>query len=262
MITYITKRYIKSIQVVLVLITLSSCASRKDLVYFQDEPLNDQMILDTKFELKYQTNDILTIDISALDPELAKPFNLTAVSNNGGNLNAQANLIRQTYLVDNDGNIEFPVLGTFAIGGMTRAQATAKLKEVLADYIKSPIVNIRLINFTVTVLGEVNKPGTYTVQDERISLPEALGLAGDLTIYGQRTNVFLIREVDGKKRFAKLDLTSINVVGSPLYYLAQNDVLVIEMNNAKVRQSSYNQNSGVIIAAISTLVTIAAILIR
>ena len=262
MITYITKRYIKSTQVVLVLITLSSCASRKDLVYFQDEPLNDQMILDTKFELKYQTNDILTIDISALDPELAKPFNLTAVSNNGGNLNAQANLIRQTYLVDNDGNIEFPVLGTFAIGGMTRAQATAKLKEVLADYIKSPIVNIRLINFTVTVLGEVNKPGTYTVQDERISLPEALGLAGDLTIYGQRTNVFLIREVDGKKRFAKLDLTSINVVGSPLYYLAQNDVLVIEMNNAKVRQSSYNQNSGVIIAAISTLVTIAAILIR
>nr|WP_321244674.1 polysaccharide biosynthesis/export family protein [uncultured Psychroserpens sp.] len=263
MITNLIKRYIKSIQVVLVLITLSSCASRKDLVYFQDEPLNDQMILDTKFELKYQTNDILTIDVSALDPELARPFNLSAVSNNNSSsLNAQSNLIRQTYLVDPDGNIEFPVLGTFAIGGMTRAQATVKLKETLSEYIKDPIVNIRLINFTVTVLGEVNKPGTYTVQDERISLPEALGLAGDLTIYGQRTNVFLIREVDGKKRFAKLDLTSISVVGSPLYYLAQNDVLVIEMNNAKVRQSSYNQNSGVIIAAISTLATIAAILIR
>lgn len=130
------------------------------------------------------------------------------------------------------------------------------------EYIKDPIVNIRLANFTVTVLGEVNKPGTFTVQNERISLPEALGLAGDLTIYGRRDNVFLIREVDGIKRFAKFDLTSINLVNSPNYYLTQNDVIYVEPNNARVRSSSYNQNNYVLISAISTLATIIAILIK
>ena len=168
----------------------------------------------------------------------------------------------QTYLVDLNGFIEFPVLGNIKLGGLTRSQATQLLKTKLTDYIKDPIVNIRLANFTVTVLGEVNNPGTFTVEDERISLIEAIGLAGDLTIYGKRENVFLIREDNGVKRFTKFDLTSIKVVNSPNYYLTQNDVIYIEPNKAKIRSSSYNQNNVIIISAVATLATIIAILIK
>ncbi|MFK7782897.1 polysaccharide biosynthesis/export family protein [Psychroserpens sp.] len=246
-------------------VIMSSCATRKELVYFQDEPLGPESKLDNMFELTYKTNDILTIDISSIEPAAVMPFNLASVSyannnNNAGNdLNANGNLLRQTYLVDPKGNIEFPVLGTLKIGGLTRAQATDMLKEQLREYVKDAIVNIRLINFTVTVLGEVNRPGTFTVQDERISLAEALGLAGDLTIYGKRENVFLIREVGGQKKYAKLDLTSVNVLNSPVYYLSQNDVIYVEPNNSKIKTSNYNPNTGVLISAISTLATIVAI---
>jgi len=251
---------------IIVLVIASSCASRKDIVYFQDEPLSTESKLDNMFELTYKTNDILTIDVSSIEPAAVMPFNLSPVSyannNSGSDLTANGNLLRQTYLVDQMGNIEFPVLGTLHVGGLTRTQATEMLKERLREYVTDAIVNIRLINFTVTVLGEVNNPGTYTIQDERISLSEALGLAGDLSIYGKRDNVFLIREVDGKKKYAKLDLTSINVVNSPVYYLSQNDVIYVEPNNAKVRQSAYNQNTGVIISAVATLATITAIIIN
>lgn len=244
-------------------IVLSSCASRQELVYFQDEPLvNAQENLNSNFELRFKTDDLLTIDVSALDPEVARPFNLPAVSYNASVIDAQGRLKMQTYLIDNNGNIEFPVLGTIKIGGLTRSQANALLKERLSEYIKDPIVNIRLANFTVTVLGEVNNPGTFTIQDEKVSLTEALGLAGDLTIYGKRENVFLIREVEGKKRYAKFDLTSVNVVNSPSYYLEQNDVIYIEPNSARLRQSNFTQNNSLIVSIVATLATITAILIK
>jgi polysaccharide export outer membrane protein len=135
------------------------------------------------------------------------------------------------------------------------------LKEKIGEYVKEFIVNIRIMNFTITVSGEVTRPGNYTVQGERVSLMQALGMAGDLTIYGKRNNVFLIREVDGKKKYAKYDLTSINVVNSPVYYLSQNDVIYVEPNKARIRSSSYNPNTGLVIAAVSTLATISAIFI-
>jgi len=255
---------------ILAIAVLSSCASKKNIVYFQDEPITDENQLENNFELEYKPNDILTIDVSALDPDAVRPFNLSSVmySNRGNNnnnttgLNGGGNVLRQTYLIDPNGNIEFPVLGTLNIGGQTRAEVTEMLKEKLTVYVKDPIVNIRLINFTITILGEVNRPGTYTVQDERISLSEALGLAGDLTIYGKRDNVFLIREVNGEKKYAKLDLTSIHVVNSPVYYLSQNDVIYVEPNTSRVRQSTYNQTTGVIISAVATLATITAIIIN
>ncbi|NND53013.1 MAG: polysaccharide export protein [Flavobacteriaceae bacterium] len=244
-------------------IVLSSCASRQDITYFQDEPLsNATENLNNNFEIRFKTDDLLTIDVSALDPEVARPFNLPAVSYNASVIDAQGRLKMQTYLIDNYGNIEFPVLGTIKIGGLTRSEANIMLKERLSEYIKDPIVNIRLANFTVTVLGEVNQPGTFTIVDEKVSLTEALGLAGDLTIYGKRDNVFLIREVDGQKRYAKFDMTSVNVVNSPNYYLEQNDVIYVEPNSARVRQSAYTQNNALIVSIVATLATITAILIK
>lgn len=244
---------------IITIITLTSCASRKDLVYFQDEPLSGGYIDSAPEQLVYKPDDILTINVSAADPLAAKPFNLAIVSESDDILSVTGATRMQTYLIDYNGNIEFPVLGTLHIAGMTRIELTNMLKEKISIYAKDPIVNIRLINFTVTVIGEVSRPGTFTIQSERISLPEALGMANDLTIFGERKNVLLIREVDGRKKFAKIDLTSVNAVSSPLYYLQQNDVIVVEPNNARIRSANYNQNNAVLISAIGTLTTIVAV---
>ncbi|GGW63174.1 polysaccharide biosynthesis protein [Winogradskyella epiphytica] len=240
----------------------TSCVSRKNLVYFQDELLDETVIASTPKELTYKPDDILTINVSALDPATVAPFNLPLVSNNFNDLtSAQGALKQQTYLVDYNGNIEFPVLGTIKVEGLTRSELTELLVNQIKEMANNPIVNVRLANFTVTVIGEVSRPGTFTIQDERITLLEALGLANDLTIFGKRKNVKLIREVDGQKKIALIDLTSINAINSPVYYLQQNDVIYVEPNNAKVRSSTYNQNNGVLISAIGTLTTILAIFI-
>ena len=237
----------------------TSCASRKDLVYFQDKPQVSGQIKSAPEQLIYKPDDILTINVTAADPAAAIPFNLTVVTGGEDLINMSGSTRMQTYLVDFNGNIEFPTLGTIHIAGLTRIEATNMLKDKISEYVKDPIVNIRLVNFRVTIIGEVSRPGTYTLQNERITLLEALGLASDLTIYGKRTNVLLIREVDGAKKFAKIDLTSINAVNSPLYYLQQNDVIVVEPNNARIRSSNYNQNNAVLISAIGTLTTIVAV---
>jgi polysaccharide biosynthesis/export protein len=247
----------------LVLILFSSCATRQDIVYFQDEPITPAIEnSNSDFEIHYKKDDLLTINISALDPILARPFNLEATYTTQSVIDAQGILTQQAYLIDKNGNIEFPVLGTLKLEGLSRTEATEMLKLKLKEYIKNPIVNIRLANFTISVLGEVTRPGTYTLQDERISLPQALGLAGDLTIYGKRDNVFLIREVNGQKKYTKFDLRSVNSLYSKNYYLTQNDVIYVEPNNSKIRSSSYNQNNGIIISAVGTIATIVAILIR
>jgi polysaccharide biosynthesis/export protein len=257
-----TYRFSKII-ILITIVLLSSCASRKDVIYFQDELITNAIANENlDFELLFKTDDLLTINVSALDPEVASPFNLAAVSTSTSVIDARGTLTMQTYLIDANGNIEFPVLGTLKLGGLSRSEANLFLKEKLVEYIKDPIVNIRLANFTITILGEVNIPGTYTIQDEKISLSEAIGYAGDLTIYGNRKSVFLIRELAGQKRFSKFDLTSINVVNHPYYYLIQNDVIYVEPNNARVRSASYTENNRDIIYAITTLATIAAILIR
>ncbi|CDF80002.1 polysaccharide export outer membrane protein [Formosa agariphila KMM 3901] len=258
------KNYLLKITLILSAFIFVSCgAKRESIVYFQDEQstaINNNL---EAFEIKFKPDDLLTIDVSALDPEAAKPFNLPAVSYNATSIiSAQGTLKMQTYLIDKNGNIEFPVLGTLKLGGLSRSEANYFLKETLKEYLKDPIVNIRLANFNVTILGEVNRPGTYNVQDEKVSLTEALGLAGDLTIYGKRENVFLIREIDGENRYYKFDLTSINVMNSPHFYLTQNDVIYVEPNKAKIRSSNYNQNNVVLISAIATLATITALIIK
>jgi polysaccharide export outer membrane protein len=245
---------------ILAIIMCASCASRKDIVYFQDEPIEEGILISEPKQLLYKPNDLLTINVSALDPETVRPFNLPVVSNNANDLiSAQGGLQQQTYLVDYNGDIEFPVLGTINVQGLTRRELTSLLKEKISVMANDPIVNIRLANFTITIIGEVSSPGTFTIQDERITILEALGLAKDLTIYGVRENVLVIREVDGKKKFAQVNLKSINAVNSPVYYLQQNDVIYVEPNKAKIRSSSYNPNTGLVIAAVSTLATITAI---
>jgi polysaccharide export outer membrane protein len=255
-------RFRKILIPALAIVLMASCGSRRDIVYFQDEPLQEGLNVSQPKELIYKTDDILAINVAALDPEAVQPFNLTVPANNGNNLTAiQGQQQLQTYLVDYDGNIDFPVLGKIKVAGLTRPQLTALLTERISAYVKDPIVNVRLSNFTITIIGEVASPGTFTIQDERITLLEALGLANDLTIYGVRKDVLVIREVDGQKKFAKVDLRSINTINSPVYYLQQNDVIYVAPNGARVRSSTFNQNNLVLLSAIGTVTTIVAVIL-
>ncbi|EAQ47937.1 polysaccharide export outer membrane protein [Leeuwenhoekiella blandensis MED217] len=249
---------------------MGSCVSRKEIVYFYDEEEVQQQIQELKLsEASNPTityNDQLAITVTALEQETAIPFNLpmvgtgTILDNNLIPNRTQAQV--QTYLVDPEGEIDFPVLGKIEVYGLTRKELAALLKERIAAYVKDPMVIVRISNFKVTVLGEVARPGTFSISDEYLSLPKALGLAGDLTIYGRRKNVKVLREQDGKMLQATLDLTEPGIVESPFYYLKQNDIVYVEPNGPQRQAASYNRNASVYISVASVLVSLMVLISR
>ncbi|HEY9221316.1 MAG TPA: polysaccharide biosynthesis/export family protein [Lutibacter sp.] len=250
------KNSLKTVVVIVLLISMGSCVAKKEMLYLQEEEGINALETIVKVEPKIQQNDILSINVSALDAEAALPFNLFEA----GNATSVPKPI--TYLVNSDGEINFPVLGKIKVEGYTTKEITNNLTEALAVYIKNPIVNIRLTNFKVTVLGEVKSPGTYPVPNERISILEAIGLAGDLTIQGKRKTVVLVREQNGKRTFVNIDLTNREIMNSPYFYLAQNDVLIVEPNKSKINSSAVGANTGIILSTISFLISILAIVTR
>lgn len=248
------------------LFLITSCVSRKEIVYFQGlDKVQVVMEKNQKSGLEIKSNDLLTISVSAPEQEAALPFNLPVIGvpqggTEIGGLSVNGRQQLQTYLVDSDGDIEFPVLGTLKVTGLNRQQLTAKLKTQIREYVKDPIVNVRIVNFQVSVLGEVARPGTFDIRDEYLSLPKALGFAGDLTIYGRRDNVLVMREQDGKKIHKYLDLTDPDITNSPFYYLQQNDVIYVEPNGAQMQSASYNRNAGVYISIASVLISLAVLI--
>ncbi|HEY9169460.1 MAG TPA: polysaccharide biosynthesis/export family protein [Lutibacter sp.] len=250
------KKSLKLAVAILLSISMGSCVSKKEMLYLQDVEGIKAMEAIVKVEPKIQQGDILSINVSAIDAEAALPFNLFEA----GNTTSIPKPI--TYLVNADGEINFPVLGKIKMEGHTTKEITNHLTEALTPYIQKPIVNIRLINFKVTVLGEVKSPGTYPVPNERISILEAIGLAGDLTIQGNRKTVMLVREQNGKRTFVDIDLTSREILNSPYFYMAQNDVLIVEPNKSKINSSAVGANTGIILSTISFLISILAIVTR
>lgn len=238
---------------------LTSCASKKNIVYLQPTEVDADWITE-RYAPKIQSEDLITIMISAADVKATMPFN----QQNVYQINAAASpdlAFKPTYLVDDKGEIDFPVLGKIKLGGLTRLDATELLRKELQKYIVDPGVNLTFANFKITVLGEVNKPGSYTLPQERVTVLEALGLAGDMTIKGVRDNVLLIRETNGIKKMERLDLTSDSLLMSPYYYLAQNDVLYVEPNGAQVRSSSLGQNTNVLISVSSVIISILTLVV-
>jgi len=231
------------------------------MVYFQP----DSSQINTFYEQhvpKIQPNDILTIVVTAADPKVTAPFNPLSTMMSS-NLTQQTDLaLRPTYTVNEKGDITFPMLGEVHISGMTRVQAIEKLRKDLSQYIKDPGVNINFNNFRVSVLGEVARPGSFIMPTERVTVLDALGMAGDLTIRGVRENVMLIREVDGQKTMHRLDLTQQNTLNSPYYYLAQNDVIYVEPNKAQINNSKLGSNTNVIISIAGLLITVISVLTR
>lgn len=250
----------KYLSFIIVSFLLFSCGTKQDIVYFQDVDRVGNSKTIHNYSHIFQPDDVITINVSALDFDAVKSFNLPAVSfiREDGEIGRAA---QQTYLIDSYGNIDFPVLGSLKLSGLNRIQATTMLKDLLKDYIKEPIVNIRTVNFKITVLGEVNRSGTFTIPNERITILEALGLAGDLTIQAERKNVLVIREGNESKTYTRIDLTSETVFNSPVYYLTQNDVVYVEPNNSRVKSSTVGPSTSTTLGVISTLVTVAALII-
>lgn len=249
---------------ILALLLTSSCVSGKKITYYQNmEALNKEAAAAEK-GLEIKPNDLLVISVAAENIEAVQPFNLPVVglpsTGDATRVSGQPQL--QTYLVDSEGNIAFPVLGNLNVEGLTRQQLSRMLEENIAKYVQKPIVNIRIANFQVTVLGEVNRPGTFNVPDEYLSLNKALGLAGDLTIYGKRDNILIIRETDERKIYEYVDLTDSGLLNSPFYYLQQNDVVYVEPNAAQKQASTYNRNASVYISIASVLVSLIVLIAR
>jgi len=242
-----------------VLFLTTSCASRKDLVYLQGGSNAKELV---SYEPVLQPDDVVMIVVSSENPEVAAPYNLKAITVQGDSENTIGTQRMQTYILDKEGKIEFPLLGSIALGGLTKTQAVAKLKELLKDHVSDAVINFRILNFKVTILGEVQKPGTYSVASERITLLEAIGMSGDLTIYGNRTNVLLIREKNGTKTMERIDLTKSDFLNSSAYYLSQNDVVYVEPNKTRINSSAIGPNLTVGISALSLIVTIIALTVK
>jgi polysaccharide export outer membrane protein len=215
------------------------------------------------YEIKIQPDDLLMIIVSADDPESALPFNLTTVSvptpSGINNFTGQQSI--QNYLVDASGVIDFPVLGKLKVGGLSRSELMQILQDKIAKYIKNPIITIRLTNFKVSVQGEVTNPGTFSINSDRVTLIEAISMARDLTIYGKRDNILIIREVNGVKFYNRVDITKADFINSPFYYLAQNDVVYVEPNKVRINGAAVGANTGVIISITSLVITLITLIV-
>jgi polysaccharide export outer membrane protein len=261
--------FLSRILLVQAIFVITACRSQKDITYFQESQSDDKPV--SRFEWKnfpskdttklvvyepvIQPNDILKIYITSINKEASSYFNPL--------LSADIRLDdpqASGYLVDSYGKIDLPVLGSVKVAGMTVPQIRDTLKSKLTKYLENPSVRVIFDNFKITVLGEVQKPGVYSVRNERLTLPEALGLAGDMTIYGNRKNVLLIREENKKRNFIRIDLTNRDFFDSPHYFLNPNDIIYVEPTKGKTAISDNFYRIAPIV--ISTLTLISLLLVR
>jgi polysaccharide export outer membrane protein len=236
-----------------------SCASKKDIVYLQDvDTIKASNSL--SYEPVLKNDDLLSIIVSADDPEVTYMFNIPQIQGNYKVDESQSSI--RTYLIDSYGQIEFPVLGKISLAGLTRSEAIKELTQKVKPYITNPTINLRILNYKVSVIGEVIKPGSYNFSSERVTLLEALAIAGDLTIYGKRNNILIIREKNNEKTYNRVDITNSSFVNSEFYYLTQNDVIVVEPNKTRINSSSFGPNVLGIISAASIIISILILLQR
>ena len=245
---------------------LSGCSSYKKVPYLQDSDIVSSLQKELPmYDAKIMPKDLLTITVNTTDPEAAAPFNLTVQTaynvTSSSTLNRQATL--QQYLVGNDGSIDFPVLGRLQVNGLTKSEAENLIREKLGAYLKeTPIVTVRMANYKISVLGEVARPGMFTINNEKVNIFEALALAGDLTIWGMRDNVKLIREdAKGQREIIDLNLNKADIITSPYYYLQQNDILYVTPNKTKAKSSDIGQSTSLWLSGTSIFVSLINILV-
>ena len=249
-----------------VTLILTGCGSSKNVAYFQNSDTVNLEASRMLYDARIMPKDMLTITVSTTDPEAAVPFNLTVATVQSMSLrsNSTSQATLQTYLVDNEGNIDFPLVGRMHLGGLTKSEAEQLILQKIKPFMsetENPIVTVRMINYKISVIGEVARPGMFTVANEKISILEALAQAGDLTIYGVRDRVKLIREDStGKKEIHVLNLNDANIINSPYYYLQQNDIVYVEPNKVKSQNSSVGSMTTLWFSATSILISLTSLL--
>lgn len=246
-------------------LTIFSCAPRQEINYMQDiENLAlDNSIKNSRSTL--QPGDQLIITVTAKDMDVVKPFNQSYSSSStitqysvpsSNNLPQQLPVSGSTYIVDTDGNIMFPQIGSVSTKNENLETMRTKLTGLISEYVKNPVVDIKLTNFKVSVLGEVTRPGQYIIPDGSTTLLGALGLAGDLTPFGIRTNVLIVRNVDGQITKERVDLTSAQFINSPYYYLKQNDMVYVQPNANREKAARVDPNTGLYISVASVIASL------
>jgi polysaccharide export outer membrane protein len=261
------KRTSTVLLLIVAILMSTACSSKRNLVYFSDLPqtqidqTKDLSAVLSSSEPKIQQNDVVGITVTSLSPESNNLFNMNYGSN-VVNTNTNSSSITDLsvpkvgYRVDQDGNIGFPVLGQVKLAGLTTDEAQTYLVKQLSGYLKSPLVSVNFLNFKITVIGEVNRPGTFNVNANSINLLEALGLAGDMTAYGKRENVLLIRQIDNKRTMVRINLNDSRVFDTPYYYLHQNDIVYVEPDKSKSQITDADNRFIPIIAASASIVAV------
>ena len=267
----------KIILSIVVVLLITGCKTNKQIVYLQDSgklvSYNDFLIAPIP-DVTLKVGDLFTITVNSNTPEAALPFNLPLIpSQTGMNSYNQGSAMvssygagsgsLQNYLVDTQGDIMFPIIGKIHVDGMSKIELSEYIhKEIYPRYIKEiPIITIRYVNFKISVLGEVSRPGVLKIDNEMVSIFEAIALAGDMTIYGKRDNVLLIRENNGKRESLRIDLRDKRLLDSPYFYLQQNDILYIQPNNPKSRSSALSSMETLSVSLIGTLISLTSLIV-
>jgi len=258
--TRMSRRPLPIFILLLIVFCLGSCVSTKKTVYFRDiSPDSPWVNLPAYHEPLIQVDDILHITIQTIDGGTTAAINqLSGAPANAGNPAAPTRGdVPSGYLVDEEGQVTIPMLGTIKVAGLTTPAARKLIAEEASKYFNDPTVQVRFANFKVTVIGEVLRPATYTVPNEKVTILDAIGMAGDLTIHGVRENVLLVRDNDGKKEFVRFNLNSYETFESPYFYLKQNDVIYVEPGKSKVASTNVARTQAIsIVASVVSIVTI------
>lgn len=242
------------------ILLITSCSTKKDIVYFQDiknkKPNQVQYVVP-----KIQVNDILNVNVSALNPEAVAPFNQQFV--NFGT-QSDSNMKLRGYLVSAEGNIVFPIVGKIKLGGSTPEEAEEIIKKILVSkgLLVEPVVSVRLLNGKITILGDISNPGTYSYSEQNISLLQALGYASDLSISGIRKDILVIREENGTRTYGHIDMTKTDWFESPYYYIKQNDVIYVYPNGPKVKSAGYLTNLPTVLSVVVSSISLIFLLTR
>ena len=258
---------IKAFALLFGVVVLASCASQKRVIYLQDTQADEQVKIAQDYQIRIKPLDRLTVVVNSRDPELAAPFNtstslnsltgtpLSTYSSNSASL--------QIRTVDENGDLDMPIIGPIQCKGKTRselAQAIAK-KIIDGGYINDPTVNVQFADMKISVIGEVARPGFYDVTRDKVSIFDALAMAGDMTVYGVRSEVAVTREVDGVRTIEYLDLTSTDIFNSPAFYLQQNDVVYVKPNKYKAQTGEISQNRNFYLSLVGTAISVATLIV-
>ncbi|SOC80307.1 polysaccharide export outer membrane protein [Salinimicrobium sediminis] len=261
---YIPKQsfFLKSFLLLFGVVLISSCSTRKEIVYFQDYERLPNMAAPEDFVAKIEINDVLRVDVSSMDEELAAPFQLNLNNQSAGGGGGGQNAAMTGYLVNSEGYINFPVLGEIYVEGKSREELEEELTTVLREkYLKDAVVRVRIVNFKVTVMGETGS-SVIDVVDERISVPQAIAMSGDISYDGKRDNILVIRQVDDRLTYETLDLTSVDIFQNPYYYLKQNDIVYVEPTYRKVKSAGFITSWQGLVSIVTTAFSIIVLFSR